>query len=179
MKKFLLIILFSFLLSQDCEDGYTYIAASDITLSPTFVPFTPWTTRDGYLDLIEMLVSLGLVEHVAPIQLAIRLLITAGSALLELEDIREKVTVFDHDSLTWPWQHSDAGVDDLQRKIIQLVGLHHNEPRAKVFSAIADLASKASGRTPSIPPSSIKQETVVPIINEPWYCCAEPDAELI
>ena len=153
--------------------------ASDITLSPTFVPFTPWTTRDGYLDLIEMLVSLGLVEHVAPIQLAIRLLITAGSALLELEDIREKVTVFDHDSLTWPWQHSDAGVDDLQRKIIHLVGLHHNEPRATVFSAIADLASKASGRTSSITVPSIKQATVVPIINEPWYCCAEPDAELI
>lgn len=153
--------------------------ASDITLSPTFVPFTPWTTRDGYLDLIETLASLGLVEHVAPIQLAIRLLITAGSALLELEDIREKVTVFNHDSLTWPWQHSDPGVDDLQRKIIRLVGLHHNEPRAKVFSVIADLASKTSGRTSPIVVPPITQETVVPIINEPWYCCAEPDAELI
>ena len=91
----------------------------------------------------------------------------------------EQVTVFNHDSLTWPWQHPDPGVDDLQRKIIRLVGLHHNEPRAKVFSMIADLASKTSGRTSPIVVPPITQETVVPIINEPWYCCAEPDAELI
>ena len=55
-----------------------------VTLTPTFVPFTPWTTIDGYVDLLEQIDRLELTEGVAPIQLAIRLLVTAESKLLEL-----------------------------------------------------------------------------------------------
>src|SRR5208283_4158691 len=50
-----------------------------ITLQPTFVPFTPWTTFENYLDLLEQIRRLELIPAVAPIQLAIRLLVTAGS----------------------------------------------------------------------------------------------------
>ena len=52
---------------------------------PTFVAFHPWLTLDGYCDLLECLQDLDLVDHVAPIQLAIRLLIPRGSRLLELD----------------------------------------------------------------------------------------------
>src|SRR5207245_2029848 len=41
-----------------------------LTLTPTFVTFTPWTTWRGYRDLLETLVELDLVENVSPIQLA-------------------------------------------------------------------------------------------------------------
>src|SRR5262249_43435696 len=44
-------------------------------LSPTFVTFTPWTTVAGYGELLSFLLDMGLTEAVAPIQLAIRLLI--------------------------------------------------------------------------------------------------------
>src|SRR6195256_1567685 len=40
-----------------------------MTLHPTFVPFTPWTTLGGYLDLLRVLHETSLVENVAPIQL--------------------------------------------------------------------------------------------------------------
>ena len=76
-----------------------------ITLVPTFVAFTPWTTLEGYVELLDLLEELDLVEQVAPIQLAIRLLVTAGSSLLELDDIRRVVSPFDAASLTWPWRH--------------------------------------------------------------------------
>ena len=62
--------------------------ASGCTLAPTFVAFTPWTTLEGYCDLLQTIDRLDLVEHVAPIQLAIRLLVTEGSRLLELPDVR-------------------------------------------------------------------------------------------
>ena len=61
-----------------------------VALAPTFVPFTPWTTVEGYIELLEQIERLDLVEAVAPIQLAIRLLVTAESKLLELPDIRER-----------------------------------------------------------------------------------------
>src|SRR5207244_6501267 len=47
----------------------------DLVLHATFVPFTPWTTLDSYLELLRVLRENDLVENVAPIQLAIRLLI--------------------------------------------------------------------------------------------------------
>ena len=72
-----------------------------IPLAPTFVPFTPWTTLSGYGQLLQTIEELELVEQVAPIQLAIRLLITNGSPLLELPDIQRTVGNFDPASLTW------------------------------------------------------------------------------
>ena len=71
-------------------------------MTPTFVPFTPWTTIEGYVDLLEQIDALELTEGVAPIQLAIRLLVTAESKLLELPDIRDLVDPFDAQSLTYP-----------------------------------------------------------------------------
>jgi len=44
-----------------------------MTLHPTFVPFTPWTTLEGYLDLLNVLQEQALIENVAPIQLGIPL----------------------------------------------------------------------------------------------------------
>jgi hypothetical protein len=56
-----------------------------LVLSPTFIPFTPWTSRAGYCELLDTIASLNLIEHVAPVQLSLRLLITQGSRLLELD----------------------------------------------------------------------------------------------
>src|SRR5580692_2103156 len=66
-----------------------------MTLLPTFVPFTPWTTFAGYTDLLDVLAEHGLSENVAPIQLAIRLLIPAGSRLLDLPEVRAMIAPFD------------------------------------------------------------------------------------
>jgi radical SAM superfamily enzyme YgiQ (UPF0313 family) len=92
-----------------------------VALSPTFVPFTPWTTAAGYTDLLDQLETLEIVDAVAPIQLAIRLLVTADSALLELSDLRNAVGPFDAESLMWPWRHGDPAVDALQRDVMAIV----------------------------------------------------------
>ena len=118
-----------------------------LALSPTFVPFTPWTTLEGYEELLEMLGELELMEQVAPIQLAIRLLITNESPLLELPDIQAVITEFDPASLTWPWRHRDPRVDALQQEVMRGVIARSKEPRT------------------------------VPHMTEAWYCCAEPSAE--
>ena len=59
-----------------------------MTLVPTFVAFHPWTTLESYCDLLDVDRARALVDHVAPIQLAIRLLIPQGSRMLELEEVR-------------------------------------------------------------------------------------------
>lgn len=37
-----------------------------LLLTPTFVPFTPWTTRAGYCDLLQVIAELDLLDQVAP-----------------------------------------------------------------------------------------------------------------
>ena len=51
--------------------------------APTWVPFTPWTTLDDYLELLDFIEAHGLIDHVDPVQYAIRLLVPPGSLLLE------------------------------------------------------------------------------------------------
>jgi hypothetical protein len=139
---------------------------------PTFVAFTPWTTLDGYVELLDLLEELDLVEQVAPIQLAIRLLVTAGSPLLELDDIRRVVSPFDAASLTWPWCHTDARVDAMQAEIMRLVSGAAAAPRGHVFAAIAAVARRYAEL-----PAVVRRASAgapVPYVSEPWYCCAEP-----
>jgi hypothetical protein len=143
-----------------------------LALSPTFVPFTPWTTIEGYLDLLRTIDALELAEQVAPIQLAIRLLVTAESSLLELEDIRGAVEPFDAASLTWPWHHRDPAVDTLQRDVMSIVTAGASSSRGEVFAALLDRAS--AGACQPVASRSCRCGPGIPTITEAWYCCAEP-----
>ena len=149
-----------------------------IALSPTFVPFTPWTTLEGYVELLDQLAALDLIESVAPIQLAIRLLVTADSALLELQDLREMVEPFDGGSLTWPWRHADPRVDALQQDVLRLVGSAGQAARHETFDRIMALARDRAGLSRPVPGSDPRttrhRGLTPPYLTEAWYCCAEP-----
>ena len=151
-----------------------------VALAPTFVPFTPWTTLEGYGDLLDEIERLDLTQDVAPIQLAIRLLVTAQSMLLELPDIQAIVEPFDAASLTFPWRHHDPRVDALQRHVMEIVSKNASMPRAEVFDRIAAIA-KGSDPLPR-PTQDLdtrrgKGSDPPPYLTEAWYCCAEPGAE--
>lgn len=148
-----------------------------MTLLPTFVPFTPWTTLEGYSDLLGVLAQLGLAENVAPVQLAIRLLIPAGSRLLELPDVSEMVGPFDPGSLVYPWKHEDERVEALCRTITEVVerGATQGLSRTETFAQIWRAAHTASGNLDaSLALPATFPCAAVPYIDEPWYCCAEP-----
>jgi radical SAM superfamily enzyme YgiQ (UPF0313 family) len=147
-----------------------------LTLAPTFVAFTPWTTVEGYGALLETLRELDVIEHVPSIQLAIRLLIPDGSRLLELADIRALIDPFDAASLVYPWRHPDPRVDALQEAIARVVGRGPRQSRTAVFERVEALVRAAAGegeganeivRRPSGP--AIVRATV-PYLDEPWYC---------
>jgi radical SAM superfamily enzyme YgiQ (UPF0313 family) len=146
--------------------------SAGVALSPTFVPFTPWTTVEGYVDLLNEIEALDLIEQVAPIQLAIRLLVTGQSSLLELDDIRCAVDPFDPGSLTWPWRHPDPAVDALHLDAMRIVAGGSRLSRSDLFGAIAARAYAVAGR--DVPPGKSRQNMRVPMMTEAWYCCAEP-----
>ena len=145
-----------------------------LTLHPTFVAFTPWISIEGYQELLSLLAELDLIDHVSPIQLAIRLLIPAGSKLLELPEVQEIVGPFDETALIYPWRHSDPRVDRLQGDIQALVGAAtaRGASRREIFAQVWLLAEQAPGGLGRPLPLSVQTpaRVTIPYLTEPWYC---------
>jgi radical SAM superfamily enzyme YgiQ (UPF0313 family) len=148
----------------DFIDVVNRFRAEGLTLAPTFIPFTPWTTRDSYRALLALLLELNLVEHVAPIQLALRLLITTGSRLLELDDIQAVVGGFDEPALLHRWKHSDPAVDELAGRALKLAG--QKGSRREIFRKFWDLVAER----PLPEDFDLMPRATIPYMDEPWYC---------
>jgi radical SAM superfamily enzyme YgiQ (UPF0313 family) len=158
-------------------------SAAGLVLHPTFVAFMPWVSRSGYRELLEVIRELDLVENVAPVQLAIRLLIPAGSRLLELPEVRSLVGPYDEMALCHRWVHPDPRVDTLHREIEAMVreATGRGERRAEIFERAVELAGGAAGerastratgatRTPVPHVAREPKRPPVPFLTEPWYC---------
>ncbi len=144
-----------------------------INLVPTFVAFNPWITLEGYRDLLKTLIELDLVDHVAPIQLAIRLLIPQGSRLLERSEVQQIVRGFDETALCYRWEHPDPRVDALQRDVEAWV--QEAAPRADRRSVFCEVWRRLH-RVLDNPVAPLPVEdaplprAAIPFLNEPWYC---------
>jgi radical SAM superfamily enzyme YgiQ (UPF0313 family) len=147
-----------------------------MTLHPTFVPFTPWTTMEGYLDLLRVIAEQGAIENAAPIQLGIRLLIPEGSRILELEDVRRMIAPFDPQSLAYPWKSADPRLDALSETVQEIAASaeRQKESRPATFERIWKAAHSAAGLPARQLNLSARYQAGVPFLSEPWYCCAEP-----
>jgi radical SAM superfamily enzyme YgiQ (UPF0313 family) len=139
--------------------------AAGVRLVPTFVAFTPWTTIAGYRELLQTVEELGLVDHVPPVQWGLRLLVTQGSRLLELPDIRTRVQPFDPRTLTHPWKHDDEEVDRLQQQTMRAVGVSLTRSRRSMFATVCALAGLKSHEA-----FDVLDRATIPYLNEPWYC---------
>ncbi len=160
--------------AADFGRAVALLRQAGIAFAPTFVAFTPWTTLDGYVELLQRLIDLELVESVPPIQLCIRLLVPQGSYLLKLPGFRDLIQDFDAKILGYPWRHRDPRVDALQRQVQAFVasaeGAEHS--RREVFERIWTMAHEAAGRP--APELTENLGSPIPRLSEPWYCCAEP-----
>jgi radical SAM superfamily enzyme YgiQ (UPF0313 family) len=151
---------------RDFFEAVDLTRRAGLTLQPTFIAFTPWTTMESYRDLLRVLRDLDLVEHVAPVQLALRLLVTPGSRLLELDEIRNLVGPLDPVSLVYPWIHPDPRVDDLSRFVFHIAHAHAKRGRREQFLEIW----RAAQNEPLEENFALLPRAAIPYLDEPWYC---------
>jgi radical SAM superfamily enzyme YgiQ (UPF0313 family) len=159
---------------QDFEAALGLCRQLGLALSPTFVAFTPWTTLAGYRSFLAEIARLELVDQVAPLQYAIRLLIPPGSRLLELAEVRGLVGALDEAKLAYVWHNRDPHMDELQHDLERLIQVAAAEGalRRTVFQRIwerayrttAPSARQIAAPAPHTPPR------FVPYLTEPWYC---------
>lgn len=148
-----------------------------VAMNPTFVAFTPYTTLEGYLQFLQVLREHGLVSGVAPVQYAIRLLLPTGSLLLDLPETQAVLERFDDDALCYRWRHPDPRMDELQLEISKHVQQAQaaGASREEIYSGVLRLTLRTMGREAEFVPLNPAATTVlVPQLDEPWYCCAEP-----
>ena len=162
---------------EDFERVVELLRQTGLELSPTFVSFTPWTSLRGYQDFLATICDLDLLENVAPIQYAIRLLIPAGSKVLELAEVRHLVGPFDEARLCYAWSHPDPFVDRLYEDVMATVKQAGREKKSRreVFAAVWTLAAEACAagiskhfEAPRL--EDIPARATIPYLSEPWFC---------
>jgi radical SAM superfamily enzyme YgiQ (UPF0313 family) len=160
----------------DAEEALRIIRGAGMTLRPTWVPFTPWTSLDEFVDILEFVERQDLVECVAPVQYTIRLLVPPGSALLDLPAMRQHLGPLDPAALTYAWSHPDPRVDRLQRAVAAQVTAAETQGKdaAATFAVVKQLALEAAGRRAEAASGprvgSHRRRARPPRLTEAWFC---------
>jgi len=153
----------------DVETVLEMSRRAGLPLRPSLVPFTPWTGLDGYRDLLSFVESRGLIDHLDPVQLVVRLLLPPGSLLLGREELRPHLGPLDAARFTFTWTHPDPRMDLLQRDLSAMVeraALDGEDPR-RTFDRVA---ARAWDRPAAPRQALIHDKGRPPRLTEPWFC---------
>ncbi len=150
------------------------VRRAGITLRPSFVAFTPWTTLEVYLEMLDFVEREGIIDQVDPVQYTIRLLVPPGSALLARPAVRRFLGALDRAAFIYRWTHPDPRMDRLHAEVTALVpeATRAGEDPAVTFYRIRTLAAAHAGRSGApgrvrLPPP----ERPIPArLTEPWFC---------
>jgi radical SAM superfamily enzyme YgiQ (UPF0313 family) len=170
LNKQVLTILEKHHTRADVKEAIGIVHGAGIALRPTWVPFTPWTTLEDYLEILQFVDKHRLIYHVDPVQYAVRLLIPPGSYLLNRPETKQLSLTLDEASFSYTWAHPDARMDELHKTVNALV---ETDARAgvdalKTFYRIWTLAADRQGHSPPIQ----KREAHLPAprLTEAWFC---------
>jgi len=149
------------------------VRAAGVAFRPTWVAFTPWTTLDDYVDIVEFVEAEELIDHVDPVQYSIRLLVPPRSALLKSPAMRPYLGPLVPEAFYYKWAHPDPRMDELHRGVSALVeqaARDAEDPGVTVYR-VRELAETAAGRAPRpIGPVLPPERARPPRLTEPWFC---------
>jgi radical SAM superfamily enzyme YgiQ (UPF0313 family) len=145
-----------------------------ITLRPTWVAFTPWTTLEDHRAWLDFLADEGLIDHVDPVQYGLRLLVPPGSLLLESAALRPHLGPLEPETLSYRWTHPDPRMDRLQAETAEAVAhaVERREDAPAVFDRARGLAAAAAGAAAPSPvaPGMARDRARPPRLTEAWFC---------
>ncbi|MEX2491378.1 MAG: CUAEP/CCAEP-tail radical SAM protein [Nitrospirales bacterium] len=169
---------------HDIFKAHDILRSVGITLRPSLVAFTPWTTLENYTEMFALIDQHGLIDCIDPVQYSVRLLVPPGSALLtppktHPTPMAQFLESMDQQKFQYIWTHPDPRMDSLQKAVTTVV---ENSTKAKedpehTFYRLWELVADTAGldfaslnKAVSMNPSRVRP----PRMTEPWFCCAEP-----
>jgi len=154
----------------DMDEALAIMKSADLPVQPTWLPFTPWTTLDDYLYMLQWIRARGLIQHVPAVQFSIRLLVPPRSALLDHPDVDEWLGPLDKANFTYRWRHPDPRMDKLQLEVARLVEAQAGSGAYEAFAAVERLAYEVAGRQPPQWRSPLVPDLPPPRLTEDWFC---------
>jgi radical SAM superfamily enzyme YgiQ (UPF0313 family) len=169
---------------EDIFTALEILKKTGITLRPSLVAFTPWTSLEDYLEMFGLVELHDLIDAIDPVQFTVRLLIPPGSALLtppaeHPNPIQQFISDLDRSKFQHLWKHPDERMDALYKRTIEVVEEDAKAGMAaeRTFFRLSTLAHETAG-IPYHGKSSATRHPVrspkPPRLTEPWFCCAEP-----
>ncbi|UCE64653.1 MAG: radical SAM protein [Nitrospirota bacterium] len=169
---------------EDIFTALQILKDTGMTLRPSLVAFTPWTSLEDYLEMFDLVEHHDLIDAIDPVQFTVRLLVPPGSALLtpppaHPHPIQQFIRDLDRSKFQYLWKHPDERMDALYERVMAVVeeDSKMRAPVEKTFFRLSKLAHEVAG----IPYHGISSATRHPVrrpkpprLTEPWFCCAEP-----
>ena len=148
---------------------------NEISIRPSLIAFTPWTTPKDYIELLNFIEENELIYEIDPIQMSIRLLIPPKSSLLKLKDIRKHIVDFQPERFSHIWKHPNPKMEILNSNISAVVEKHAtlNKDALETFIAIKKEFSEIFPKLANIQNVTIRTKRVTvkpPKLTESWFC---------
>jgi radical SAM superfamily enzyme YgiQ (UPF0313 family) len=165
--------------AAEAAEAVGIVRDAGIDVRPSLLPFTPWSTLDGLVALVDFVAANDLAANVEPVHWTIRLLLPQGSLLLDRPELAPYLGAYDAAQLGYRWAAAAPEVDALHARLARLVEdrVAREASPVAVFRAVAAEIRATAGLDPDVGP--LDEGSCRPRLSEAWFCCAEPtDAQL-
>jgi len=147
---------------------------SGLSLRPTWVAFTPWTTLGDYRAMLDFIEAEGLVDSVDPVQYSLRLLVPPGSLLAAHPAMQVHLGPLVEGAFSHAWSHPDPRMDALQTEVVRIVeeAAEAHADDAETFDRVRALVKATAGASPRRLASTLARSDRArpPRLTEPWFC---------
>jgi radical SAM superfamily enzyme YgiQ (UPF0313 family) len=158
---------------EDVVGALKILDDAGIAMRPSLLPFTPWTTIEDYIELLDFAEEHDLIENIDPVHFSIRLLVPPGSALLNEPDAHEWAGELDEPTYSYVWTHRDPRVDELQREIARIVEVA-SQCEADPYDTLVQIRAMtyrvADIEPPAQPERPRRRWRRPPRLTESWFC---------
>lgn len=154
---------------EDMEKALRILKESGLPVRPTWVPFTPWTTLEDYLNMLEWIDDHRLIPNIPMVQYSIRLLIPPKSKLLPGVWNSDWLGPLEAENYIYSWAHPDSRMDELYDRLATLAHRGDYEPK-EAFYMVAREAYKIAKRPIFDFHLGDIGNQEAPRLSEHWFC---------
>lgn len=154
---------------ENVFEAVRLVRAAGITLRPSLLPFTPWSSAADYLELLDWAADQDLIDAIDPVQWSIRLLVPPGSCLLGKPWLDPHLAGLDPEALTFRWSHPDPRMDRLHETVTAIVAdaAAAREDPAATWERVREAADDGAAVVAAGP---ARRGGRAPRLTEPWFC---------
>jgi radical SAM superfamily enzyme YgiQ (UPF0313 family) len=158
--------------AEDAAIAVHILRDAGIDVRPSWLPFTPWSTRADIDAMFRFISAHDLIESTDPVQMGIRLLIPQGSLILDIEGIDRHLGEYDSDLLTYTWSADDSEMDRLAALLMSTAEDAAVSGAGVGETFIAQWLAVIEGTNLEVPDDAINQGAAAgrPKLTESWFC---------